>query len=191
MVREEIYCRLMAGVERGEREFTQKRLAEELGISLGTINYALKPLMKVGAVMKKRRGFFVSNPKKLLIFWAVHHSPKVEYSTFCPSSAEEMESLMPGGIFTAYSGAKLYYGINPADYGEVFIYADCGEVARRFPKVRGRENIFCLRKLKCFKVLGLKKAPLSLIYVDLFNLPTWYSTEFLREVEVRLNELLE
>jgi hypothetical protein len=96
---------------------------------------------------------------------------------------------MPPVLFTAYSGAKFYYGIAPADYGEVYAYGDEKEVEKRFPRREGLENVFCLKPP--FFLREASKTPLSLLYVDLWNIATWYAREYLKEVEARLDELLE
>lgn len=195
---DDVLCYLMVGVERGFRKFTQKGVSDVLGVSVGSVNYTVNKLASIGAVVKGVRGFEVVNPKKLLLFWTVHHKIKVCYSSHVRLSAYEIEGMMPPGIFTAYSGARLYYGIDSADYSEVYIYVDCDVVREWFVEFESRSilgelrpNVFCLKPLRCFDVLNLNSAPLSLLYVDLFNLDTWYSVRFLKDVEVRLNAVLE
>ena len=36
-----------------------------------------------------------------------------------------------------------------------------------------------------------EKTPIVQIFVDLWNLNTWYAKEFLKEAEVKVNEILE
>ncbi len=186
---DDIYGHIAIALERGKYNFTQKGIAASLGCSLSTVNHAIKPLVRIGAVVKRSRGFGVSNAKKFLTFWAVKRDIKVLYSTYYPESAEKIESLMPSVIFTAYSGAKFYHKIAPSDYGEVYVYGDCNAVIRRFPRNNGRHNVFCLQMPRFLE--NERIAPLTLIYVDLFNIPTWYATEFFRAVEAKLDELLE
>lgn len=192
MTRDEIYCYIMTNIELyGKRKFTQKEIATNLGVSVGSVFYALEPLVRSGAVIKRPRGFIVVEPKKLLMIWATYHKQEVQYSTFYPARIDEIEAMMPNGLFTAYSGARLYYNINPSNYSEVYIYADCDEVRRRFPPRKGPHNIYCLKPLKCLQVLNITRTPLTLIYVDIFNNPNWYSSEFLKELEAVLHGVLE
>ncbi len=186
---EDVYGYIAAMAEKGKKELTQKEIADAMNGSIGTVNYALKPLVGIGAITKRRRGFLLMAPMKFLTYWAVKHKIRALYSTHYPGTAEEIEGAMPEVIFSAYSGAKFYYGINPSDYGEVYVYGNCSEVEKRFPPGKGRENVFCLEMPEYLK--NMEKAPLSLLYADFFNIPTWYATEFFREVGVKLHEILE
>lgn len=186
---EDVYGYIAVMAEKGRREFTQREISTAMNGSIGTVNYALKPLVRIGAVTKRRRGFILMAPLKFLIYWAVKHKMRVLYSTSCNAGTDEIEGMMPDVIFTAYSGAKFYYGINPGDYGEIYVYGGCNEIKRRFPPKEGRENVFCLEMPEYLK--GMRSAPLSLLYIDLFNIPTWYATEFFREIEVKIHEILE
>ncbi len=187
---EDVYGYIALSLENGRKRFTQKGLAERLKGSISTVNYALKPLERIGCIYKGNKGFEIMDWEKFLVYWAVAHRQIIEYATHAPENAEAIEAGMPSpSLFTAYSGAKLYYNINPSDYGEVYVYGGSKEIAIRFPKKEGAENIICLAK-PAF-LANEKKVPLSLIYVDLFNMPKWYAKEFLKEVEERLHGILE
>jgi hypothetical protein len=189
---EDVYGYIGTGLESGQKEFTQKGIADLLGGSISSVHYALKPLVRIGSAIKKVKGFEVVDPKKFLVYWASIHKMRIGYSTHYPGSAEEIEGLMPPVFFTAYSGAKLYWGIEPTDYGEVYVYGD-KEVAKRFPERKGVENVYCMQRPLFLegrqKMEGRQKTPLTLLFVDLWNIGTWYAREFLREVEAKLDVL--
>ena len=186
---ESVYREILTSSLNNKKEFTQKNLAEVCGLSISTVNYSLIPLQKIGGIAKKMRGFYVTDPKKILLYWASIHKMEKNYETHYDADAQEIESFMPSCLFTAYSGAKFYYTINPSDYSEVFVYGDMDEIKKRFPFRSGITNIICL---KCDEhLMKHKKTPIAQIFVDLWNLNTWYAKEFLKEVEGKINEVLE
>lgn len=186
---ESVYREILTSHFNNKKEFTQKNLAEVCRLSISTVNYSLKPLQKMGAIAKKTRGFYITDPKKILIYWASIHKMEKVYETHYDADAQQIESLMPPCLFTAYSGAKFYYNINPSDYSEVFVYGDYEEIKKRFPFRKGIPNIVCLKTDE--HLMKYEKTPIVQIFVDLWNLPTWYAKEFLKETEVKVNEILE
>ena len=186
---EDVYGYIGMASESGRRSVTQKEIAVHFKGSLGVVNYALRPLHRIGAIRKKTRGFELVDWRKFLVHWASARRTKTGYSTHSAEPVEKIEGQMPPVLFTAYSGAKIYHGVNPSDYSECFVYADCAVIRKRFPPAGGRPNIFC-RETPAF-LEGAKAVPLTLLYVDLWNLGTWYAREFLNAVEVKLNGILE
>lgn len=186
---ESVYREILEQCLKGKKEFTQKKLAEICELSISTVNYALKPLQKIGAIAKKVKGFYITEPKKILIYWSSIHKMKIHYETHYKGGVEEIESLMPPVLFTAYSGAKFYYDLNPSDYSEVLVYGNVEEIKKRFLATKGKPNVICLESDE--HLMSYKKMPLVQIFVDLWNLNTWYAKEFLKVVEVKINELLE
>ena len=191
---ERIYCEILREY-RDKKVMTQKGIAKECDVSIGMVNYALNKLQQVGIIEKKQRGFSLLNPKKLLIYWASvrNLSKDIVYSTFSPLSVREIENSMPPCIFTAYSGYRFLYKTAPAGYGEVIVYADKELIRERFPPDKRSPNILVLRADPYLeKVSANGIAPPQLIYVDLWNLNTWYADEFLKDFDRRLkNGFLE
>ena len=77
---------------------------------------------------------------RILLYWASQRklADDIVYSTSTPSSAAEIERGLPrGAIVTAYSGFRAKFGEVPADYEEVYVYADPAELERRFPPYAG------------------------------------------------------
>jgi len=143
----------------------------------------------MGGIAKKIRGFYVTDPKKILLYWASIHKMEKIYETHYDGSVQEIESLMPSCLFTAYSGGKFYYNISPSDYSEVFVYGNYDEIKKSFPFREGIPNIVCLKTDE--HLMKYEKTPIAQIFVDLWNLNTWYAKEFLKEAEVKVNEILE
>lgn len=187
---EGVYREILNEKMSGKTFFYQKELAERLGLSISTVHHALKPLERMGAIIKRTKGFSLASPKKTLYYWASIHTNAPAYQTFYDASVEEIEGLMPPVLFTAYSGAKLYNDIFPAEYSEVLIYAPVESVKKRFPPSKRRvPNIIVLR---CDdNLFKFNRTPLCQIFVDLWNLNTWYAQEFLKVLEERFDGILE
>jgi len=98
--------------------------------------------------------------------------------------------MMPPCTFTAYTGYKNIFKSTPADYTEIYAYADPTTIKKRFPPTSNRKkikNIFILKKDEYIEKKTITgTAPIPLIYVDLWNLNTWYANEFLKEFEKKL-----
>ncbi|MEW6221715.1 MAG: hypothetical protein AB1476_00115 [Candidatus Hadarchaeota archaeon] len=176
--------------ERGERFFNQKNLAEVCDLSLGTVNPVITRLEQIGAIDRKPLGFRLINPGRAQIYWAVTRElPKdITYATFVPKKVEEIESDLPkGSILTAYSGYKAKIGSVPADYSQVFIYADAAAIRRvHRPTPRKKRNLFVLtpdEHLARLSEGGV--APLVQTYVDLWQLGA-PASRFVEELEKRL-----
>lgn len=182
---------LYQSLEKKTNFLTQSFLSEKCEVSLGNVNHALAVLVSMGAIEKKPRGFQVINSKKILLYWAsIRNLDKdIIYRTTSNKSIMEIEKEMPQVAFTAYSGFKFKFGSIPSDYSEVFVYGDKEKVKERFPKKEGRPKIILLElddHLKKFRQI-----PIAQLFVDLWNINSWYSQEFLRELEMKINGILE
>lgn len=165
---------------------TQSEISEKLGVSLSTVNRTVKKLEGMGAVDVRTRSLEVLDREKILMYLASLRNPRkdVVYETRVEGGVEKIEKNMPGGTeFTAYSSYKFKYGDVPADYSEVYVYAEeeaVEETRERFPKKEGPSNLFVLRK-------EVEVTP-SLIFADLWNLREWYSKEFVGDLRDRILE---
>ena len=175
--------------EKKQFKFTQSELAKLFHISLSTVNNALKPLRAMGAVEVKSRSFNMLDAKKLILYWATvrKFEKDIIYATRYEDSVSEIEKLMTSNaVFTAYSAYRFTYKDAPADYSEVYIYIskeELSEIKERFQARNGPPNIFVLEKdpfIRKNKVLS------SQIFVDLWNIRTWYAKEYLDAIEKRL-----
>lgn len=192
--KELVYLRVLSGFfGRRENSFTQLSLARELGISVSTVNNALKPLGKMGAVDVRGMGFSVSYAEKFLAYWASVRDVEKDavYKTRVPAGVSALEKSMPSGVvYAAYSAYKFSFKDVPADYSEVYVYASKSELEdlkRRFPPRLGPPNLLVLRKEKLLDAMSENRvSPSCLVYVDLWNLREWYAKDFLKALEKRL-----
>lgn len=193
--RELIYRELLSeAADNKKARFTQLALSKKFAISLSTVSYALEPLKAMGVLALSNRGFRVLDRRKLLLYWASIRNLKKDiiYSTRVNSPVSRLEKSMPPGVlYTAYSGYKFRFSDVPADYGEVLICADDAtlhELKRRFAPLAGPPNLFVLKSDPFLPQLAEKSVvPSAQLYVDLWNLNTWYAKEFLDALGKRLN----
>jgi hypothetical protein len=196
MKKKEIIIRelLESVIKNKSAKVTQLELSKRINVSTSTVSNAIKPLAEIGAIDVKKIGIVVIDLKKAIIYFAsIRNLQKdIIYHTYFPGSVTEIEKNMPAGIlYTMYSGYKFLFDEVPADYSEVYVYADekgIEEIKRRFKKMQGPSNLFVL-KLDPF-MLKLSKesiAPIVQIYADLWNAREWYAKEFLSALEKRLN----
>lgn len=170
------------------RETTQAEVSRELNVSLSTVNRTVKKLEKMGAAEVKKRGLKVTDPEKVLMYLANIRNPHkdVEYKTRADKTVQEIEKSMPAGTqFTAYTAYKFKYEDVPADYSEVYVYANeeaLERIKERFPPEEGPPNLFVLGEEKNVKVTD------PLIFADLWNMKEWYAKEFLEGLRDRILE---
>lgn len=184
---------LKAFMDAKQGRFTQLGIAKALCISLSTVNNALQPLRKMGAVKVSRRSFDIVNARKILYYWAsvrnlekdVIFQTRVEFE----GTVAEIEKQMPPGIvFAGYTAYKFLFMDAPADYSEVYVYCgdkELGEVMKRFPKKNGNPNLFVLCKDFSDSLM-----PVAHLFVDLWNMKEWYAREFVKATEERINAVL-
>jgi len=197
MLKKEIIWReiLYQALEKKNREFTQKKLAEKFKFSTSTVFNALILPRKSGACKVKGRGFRLIDPEKLLYIWASFRNIKKDiiYQTRVEESIIEIENLMPPSvIYGGYSAFRKKFKEVPADYDKVYVYLDLrnlSEIKRRFPPKRGYPNLFVLKSDKFLKTYG-KLTPIGQMFVDIWNLEDWYSKEFINALKEKINELL-
>jgi len=194
MKNEQIYREILYNVFELKKNFlTQSYISKKCNISIGNVNYSLKALEQINAIEKKARGFRVINPKKIMLYWASKRKLKPLYETHTDLIIAEIEKAMPQGvIFTAYSAYKFLFKSVPADYGEVFVYAnikEAEEIKMRFPEREGKPNIFVLEKDANLAVF--KQVSLAQLYVDLWNINTWYSQDFLNALSQKIDNMLK
>jgi hypothetical protein len=191
MLKKEIIYRemLTASIENNQFDFKQLALSKKFGFSLSTVNNAIRPLSAIGAVEIAPRGFRLVDLKKALLYWATvrKFDKDVVYRTRVEESIGEIERSVPASaVFTCYTGYKFLFRDTPADYSEVYFYLpeeDLEEVERRFPEGRGPANIFVLTADK-WLLEGI--VPKAQLFVDLWNLKTWYAKDFVQALEERL-----
>ena len=182
---------LYQAIEKNNKELTQSYLANALNISLSTVNLAIKPLEKMNAIKIKKMGFNIIDIKKILYYWASKRNLEKDiiYKTRVEAPVKEIEKQMPNNIvFTAFSAYKFKFKDVPADYSEVYIYAD-EDIKKRFKENNKVPNLFILKKDNAEKY-G-KTATIANLFVDLWNLNQWYAKDFLNALEAKIGRFLE
>jgi len=187
--RETLYHRL----ERGETSFTQRELATSCSVSLGLVNFALGHLRRMGAIQVKDRGLEVLDPWKMLMYWcAVRDLGRDNvYSILIDEPVHRIEGSLPrSSIPTAYMAYRERFGDAPADYSEVYVYGEREDFVRRFGagRLKGHRNLIVLRNDEHLASIG--SLPLAQMYVDLWNIETWYARRFLDGLNERLKKIL-
>jgi hypothetical protein len=175
-----------------EAVFKQQELSKATGLSISTVNYCLVPLESMNAIEKKPFGFRVVDAKKILLYWASKRrlTRDIVYQTFVNASVENIEANVPANsVFTAYSGFKFKFKKVPADYSEVIVYGNKEDFEKRFEINEKKPNLIVLQLDE--HLLKFKTATTAQIFVDLWNLNTWYAKEFLKKLEEIINGILE
>lgn len=174
--------------------FTQRKLGSTCRLSVSTVSHALKPLAEMNILEKYPMGFRVLDPWKLLLYWASIRrlNREVVYTCYVDMAIEEIEtSLPPDSIPTAYTAFKIKYKSVPADYSEVLVYGRPANLLKRIEcsrKRRMKPNLIVLRLDGHIEKFSI--APTCQIYVDLWNLNTWYANEYLKKLEEIINGVL-
>jgi hypothetical protein len=169
-----------------------REIASSCRVSPGLASHTLKPLQQMGAIRMYRRWFEVVDAWKILLFWCNVRRlwADVVYLNRVELPVEKIEGIVPPkAVFTAYTGFKHRFGYVPADYGEVVVYGVAEEFEERFGEARHTEhpNLIVLKIDE--HLLKFTKTPLAQIYVDLWNLGTWYAREFIAKLEKHLQQL--
>ncbi|MBI4450455.1 winged helix-turn-helix transcriptional regulator [Candidatus Woesearchaeota archaeon] len=183
---------LYQAIEKKSRVLTQAALARTLGVSLSTVNAAVRRLASMGAVEVVPRAMHVVDVKKILYHWASIRSLNrdIIYSTRIEKPVVEIEKSMPDdAVFGAYTAYKFLFRDVPADYSEVYVYGG-KSLRQRFPPNKGPPNLFVIEKDAIMENYG-KKTTIANTFVDLWNLKEWYAKEFVSAMEVRLHGILE
>lgn len=179
----------------------QNELSQFLQISIGLANKIIHRLEQIGAMAKEGRSYHVTSFKKILMLWASIHNLQREllYSTRVTRPIREIERELPDGtIFSAYSAFNDLFNEAPADYSEVWVYTDpdlLTEVRERFPPNNLPANLFLLKadanllgnSMRYCKRKSIVSIPQ--LYVDLWNLPSWYSKEYITALEAKIMEM--
>jgi len=185
---EPVYREILRGVyELKISHFNIRSLSKATGIPPSTVSHSLKQLKEMGAIDVGRSGLTVKNPKKILLYWCSVRrlAPSVIYRKHLEMAVEEIEGLVPPStIFTAFTAFKRRFEYAPAEYSEVYAYGELDEFRARFgsPSLpKERNNLIVMAPDAHLKRLG--RATLAQIYADLWNIPSWYSQDFINELD--------
>ncbi len=173
--------------------FYQKEISKKLNVSLGLVNKTINELYTLGAIEKKIKGFKIIDFWKLLYYFSSirKFSKDIIYQTWVNEKIDKIESMMPNNItFTCYSAFKYKFNYTPSDYSKVYIYSQSlKELKKRFPPKKGVANLIILKRDE--HLYNKKLVSIPLLFADLWNCKEWYSKEFVKELEVKINGILE
>ena len=183
---------LYMAMERKEFNLTQSELSKKLNISLSIVNLVARKLNSSGAIKIQQRSFHVLDVKKILYLWASLRNLRKDiiFQARIEIPVREIERILPDILYTAYTAYKFRFNDVPADYSEVYIYADekeLGVIKKRISKSRHSEknpNLFILKKDSSLNLYD--KIPLAQIFVDLWNLKEWYAKDFINALETKI-----
>jgi predicted transcriptional regulator len=183
---------LWQAMEKKNYSLKQSELSKKLGFSLSTINLAVKKLERMNAVKIGKMGFNVIDTKKILYLWASIRNLEKDlvYQTRAEMPVEEIEKNLPDVSYAAYSAYKFRFKDVPADYSEVYAYADeeeLKEIKKRFPANNKNPNLFVLKRQESSEAFP-KTGAIAQIFVDLWNLKQWYASDFLKALEQKIEE---
>lgn len=179
----------------------QKQISVKLQVSIGLVNRIVKRLENIGAAYKTGRKYSIVSFKKILLYWASTRNLQrdIMYSTRVSMPVREIEKSLPDGmIFSAYSAFNYLFNEAPADYSEVWVYSSqemIPEVTERFPPVKLPGNLYVLRPdmllhenaVHCSNGKNIVSIPQ--MYVDLWNIPSWYSKDYITLLERKMLEM--
>lgn len=154
------------------------------------MNPLINRLDGFGAIERKPLGFRLIDPRRALTYWAATRelAKDVTYTTFAHIELREMEKQLPrGSILTAFSAFCTTFGSTPAEYNQVFVYAEADDVQRVFkPTMREKRNLIVLSPDEHLRSLSKDGvAPLAQVYVDLWQLGT-PGKRFVEELDRKL-----
>jgi DNA-binding Lrp family transcriptional regulator len=183
---------LHLAIEKKEFRTTQIAISKKLSISLSTVNNAIVPLEKIGAIQIKNMGFEIIDIKKIITFWASARNLQKDilYSTRVEMPVVQIEKQLHANVILgAYSAYNARYQDLPADYSEVYVYANektLLKIMNRFKLSKGPANLVVLKEDERMKdVSDNNIAPTGQVYCDLWNLKQWYAKDFLKSLEER------
>ncbi len=202
MFKEEAVIReILCEVLYGNNAIEQKRISQLLRVSIGLVNKTVTKLDRMGAVSKTGRSYSVTSFKKVLMLWASLRNLQRDliYSTRVGGSVREIERSLPdGSILSAYTAFNYLFNEVPADYSEVWTYVPediLAEVKERFPSNNLPGNLYVLKTntllLENSKRYskGINMVSVPQLYVDLWNIPSWYSKEYIALLERKIMEM--
>jgi hypothetical protein len=179
----------------------QQEVASLLGVSTSTVHHALTVPRRTGAVEVGKWGFRVADRMKLNVIWAVFRNLWRDvildvWTDRPPGKTEGLVSPFEGVRFTGPSAFKFAFGYVPSDYDHVLAYVPrelVGEIVERSganisgefreKSARRSRHVTRLTLLEPDPRLPPDEVPVSQMYVDLWQLPVWWATEFTKRIE--------
>lgn len=183
---------LYSALQNKKYKHTQQKYAKEFNYSLSTVNHALEIPTQIGAIRKESKFFVLSDFFKLLYYWASYRTltNDIIYKTNSKNTVTKIEGLIvPNSIFAGYTAAKKHLIEPPADYAKVYFYANKNmltQIKRGFPEEKSdNPNVFVLKEIPSMHKYG-NLTTLPQTFVDIWNMPDWYSRNFTGALEKKM-----
>lgn len=192
---ETVWANLLFQVlEKRRTSFQQQQLAQQLSISLSTVNHALKDLRRLGAIDVTGMGGEVIDAEKILMHWANHRNLKNDIVSELNPDASPIEieaSLPPGSVLGCYSAVRRRFGEAPADYTTVYVYHPRPDsVRQRFETEPAGNTKLIILNLDSRLPVDKETTALAHTFVDLWNLTDWMAKDFVIRVKQEIDGLL-
>lgn len=181
--------------------FKQNQISKSLHVSIGLVNRIMRKLEMIGGLQENKRYFKVIDLNKILIYASSIRNIQrdIIYETRVNLPVKEIENSLPDGtILGSYSAYKYFFNDAPSDYSEVWVYSNpdvLNEIKSRFLKNNLPPNLIVL-KSDSELVGNVSKysngnnvISLPQLYTDFWNIPTWYSKEYLIALERKIMEI--
>lgn len=175
--------------EEDQRFMSQAKIAKECEVSLGSVNFVVKKMNRLGAVEIKPQGFRISDVSRILLYWAnnrdIHQDVSGEIST--STIVEEIEKHIPSGCaITCFSAFKSKFGKTFHLYRQVYVYADFERIKKMFEARTGPNRITVLRPDQhLLKLTQNKIVPFAQMYVDLWQIGN-LGKRYISDLNVRI-----
>ena len=189
----------MSAMKDKKYKHTQQEIALKFGFSISTVSLAIEAPSQIGAINKTSKFFVLANFSKLLYFWATHRNlyRDIIYKSFVNLPVSQIEGYVPSDcIYGGYSAGKILLKEPPADYSTVHIYAEESQliaIQTRFAPYadakRGEPNFYVFKYDPFLKQYG-NVTTFPHTFVDIWNLRDWYSTDFVKALEQKINGIL-
>ena len=162
--------------EKDQRFMSQKRIAENCGISIGSVNLLIKKLNQLGAIEIRPQGFRIIDVPRILLYWANTRSfyqdiiGRVSTST----SVEEIEKHLPAGFaLTCFSAFKRKFRKVLHEYDQIYVYGSMERLRKMFrdtADVKPNEIIVLKPDHHLMTLSHQGAVPFAQMYVDLWQI---------------------
>ena len=181
-------------LERRQTDFQQQKLAQQLSISLSTVNHALKDIRRLGAIQITGSGGEVVDAEKILMHWANHRNLESDIVARLNLAASpiEIEGFLPtASILGGYSAVRHRFGEAPTDYTTVHVYHPRPElVLDRFKTEPSGPTRLVILNLDSRLPVDNETTTLAHTFVDLWNLTDWMAKDFVIRIKQEIDGVL-
>ena len=160
--------------EEDQRFMSQTKIAKKCEVSIGSVNFIVKKLNRLGAIEIKPQGFRVSDASRILLYWANNRDIYQDISgeILTSISVEDIEKHLPlRCAMTCFSAFKFKFRKTFHLYKQIHVYADFERIKKMFEAAgAGPNRLIILRPdPHLLKLSQNKTVPFAQMYVDLWQ----------------------